>query len=137
MSNKKPSNKIKQTTKVIDTVVDVVELFNTVVKLIKKVNQLENTIVEMNTKSPRKISTTRNMSVEDIRNIFTMSIKDKLSGYKISKILDLNSTYIYNILNRKIYQDVDVSDISEEDILDQTNVSSQPLFDQPSLQTTS
>ncbi len=52
----------------------------------------------------------RNMTVMEVREIFQMAANG-MSGYKIAKTLGKNAPYIYNILNRKIYADVNVSDI--------------------------
>lgn len=88
----------------------VADLNALVTVLIERIEKLEQAPAPKVTHTTRNIEN-RNLDVEEVRTIFRMHIVDGLSGYKISKVLGKNAPYIYNILNRKIYADVNISDI--------------------------
>lgn len=106
-NNNEVKSIVEETMKNVKTVSDTVQVVTT---LIERIMKLEHIVSEMKQPKTRKVRETRNMSEEDIRTIFKLN-KEGMSGYKISKQYDTNPTYIYNILNRNIYKDIDVSDI--------------------------
>ena len=83
-----------------------------------QINQLEERITVLEDKlssiysgSDSHVRENRKYDILQIREIFEMSYKQGFSGYKIAKIMNENAPFIYNILKRKIYKDVDVRDI--------------------------
>lgn len=93
---------------------EVAELRELVTKLVEQIATIKSAPAVIT-----KVRNTdaRNLSVEEIRNIFRLNAAG-MTGYKISKTLGMNAPYVYNILNRKIYADVNISNLDEVETIE-------------------
>lgn len=112
-------NNIKTIKDVVETIV---EMYNTinhlkeeVVTLKEEINKIKETKVVVKDTIKQHNIENRKYTPQTIRYIFYLHLNKNMSGYKISKLMNENTPFIYNILNRKIYQDVNISNLSEED----------------------
>lgn len=103
-----------KTPNILELVKQVGELTVALTKAVQKFEKLEK---EFNEYKQQRLTVSTNreesrkLSNEQVREIFNLHVTKGMTGYSIAKQLGENSVYVYNILNRKIYSDVDVSDI--------------------------
>lgn len=119
---------IKEVVKNVKTIVElakvVTNLIDVVTKLSDKVEELKTELNEVKERKVAGKNIVKERNIENrkydekmIRYIFYLNEVRNLSGYKISKLIDENAPFVYNILNRKIYSDVNVSSLTSDDNL--------------------
>lgn len=110
--------------KVSDVVEVIMEMYNTIETLKKEIVDLKEDLNKLNITKVEKTTTLKERNIENrkyepqmIRYIFYLNQNRNMSGYKISKLLVENPPFIYNILNRKIYSDVNITNLTNDDNL--------------------
>ncbi len=114
-------NNIKKVSDVVSTMLEmykvVKELKEEIVELKEEVTKLKESKVVVTKDLKERNIENRKFEPQMIRYIFYLNQNRNMSGYKISKMLSENPPFIYNILNRKIYNDVDVKNLTNDDNL--------------------
>ena len=112
MSNNKPNTNDDRIAQLENRIAQLESIVTNLVSTIESLNKIATIVTGSNNK--RTVRTDLKYNDEQIRDMFYMALRDKMSGYAIGKAMNENATYVYNVLKRKIYVHVDISDIVEE-----------------------